>query len=334
MRLVLLLAATGALGACGTARPADRGDGDADSDADSDGDTDADGDGDGDADCGGVGTACYDGPEGTLGVGPCATGQIVCEAGQAVCRGWIGPSPELCNGQDDDCDGEADGESAGSGVLCNTRLQGDCQLGRIACEGGVETCVADHAPGVETCANDGVDDDCNGVLDDVPELAVPCDTGMPGLCGDGQQACDGAELVCLSVPELLGQTESCGTGEDEDCDGLIDEADCVSCLNPGGGALVADNGTGNAELYCYAANDTNEDRARKACESHFGEGSCCVIVGGYQGQQYGDCNLQGDQNSIHWHWDNHPAGHCEPNYIIGDVVSPGWCGVVLGNFLN
>ena len=38
--------------------------------------------------------------------------------------------------------------------------------------------------------------------------------------------------------------------------------------------------------------------------------------------------------TMHWHWDDHPQGHCDPNYVVGDVVSPGWCGVILGNFMN
>ena len=128
--------------------------------------------------------------------------------------------------------------------------------------------------------------------------------------------------------------ERCSNLVDDDCDGTTDELDCSTCENPNGGALSAENGVGDDQYYCYEAGDSDEVRARKACESHFGEGACCVIEGGYNGQQYGDCDLGGDQTSIHWHWDNHPAGHCDPLYVIGDVVSPGWCGVILGNFLD
>jgi hypothetical protein len=58
-----------------------------------------------------------------------------------------------------------------------------------------------------------------------------------------------------------------------------------------------------------------------------------VIMGGYNSQQYGECN-GGGNGSLHWHWDTHPNGHCEPNYVPGDVVSPGWCGVFLGSFTD
>ena len=47
-----------------------------------------------------------------------------------------------------------------------------------------------------------------------------------------------------------------------------------------------------------------------------------------------DCNLGGGNGSYHWHWDSHPDGHCPPNYIPGDVVSPGWCGVITGSFID
>jgi hypothetical protein len=75
-------------------------------------------------------------------------------------------------------------------------------------------------------------------------------------------------------------------------------------------------------------------RAQKACESHFGIGQCSVIQGGYNSLQWGQTGGDGGQGSIHWHPDAHPNGHCDPNYVIGDVVSPGWCGVILGSFID
>jgi hypothetical protein len=101
-----------------------------------------------------------------------------------------------------------------------------------------------------------------------------------------------------------------------------------------GGLLSHDNGAGTGTNYCYAAGDSVQVRAEKACESHFGAGNCCIITGGYQDMQYGQCGAGGGGGSIHWHWDNHPAGHCGPIYVVGDVVSPGWCGTILGSFTN
>jgi len=62
---------------------------------------------------------CYTGPEGTEGVGVCTPGVITCIAGQwgsmigpdfadGFCSGEITPGDELCNGADDNCDGDVE----------------------------------------------------------------------------------------------------------------------------------------------------------------------------------------------------------------------------------
>lgn len=65
--------------------------------------------------------ACYSGPQGTQGVGPCMGGTETCNAdGTAFgeCAGEIVPSTEICfGGSDEDCDGAIDNEGEG-GSLC------------------------------------------------------------------------------------------------------------------------------------------------------------------------------------------------------------------------
>ena len=52
---------------------------------------------------------CYSGLEGTKGVGICKSGMQVCSAGTwESCVGEIIPQTEICDGKDDDCDGEID----------------------------------------------------------------------------------------------------------------------------------------------------------------------------------------------------------------------------------
>lgn len=60
---------------------------------------------------------CYTGPDGTVGVGECAAGQLICQEGkwgnefeglfvEDMCLGEVTPTEEdLCTGQDDNCDG-------------------------------------------------------------------------------------------------------------------------------------------------------------------------------------------------------------------------------------
>ena len=64
---------------------------------------------------------CYTGPEGTVNIGICIPGEVMCEAGTwgheneetglftpNYCKGEITPQTEICDGQDNDCDGETD----------------------------------------------------------------------------------------------------------------------------------------------------------------------------------------------------------------------------------
>ncbi|MEO5726842.1 MAG: MopE-related protein [Byssovorax sp.] len=69
--------------------------------------------------------ACYSGPQGTLAVGVCKAGQHVCDAdglGFGPCAGEVTPSPEICNGLDDDCNnGRLDEGCVVSGCSDGTR---------------------------------------------------------------------------------------------------------------------------------------------------------------------------------------------------------------------
>ena len=52
---------------------------------------------------------CYTGPGGTEGVGLCQAGTQTCTAGSwGICTGEITPATEICDDEDNDCDGETD----------------------------------------------------------------------------------------------------------------------------------------------------------------------------------------------------------------------------------
>ncbi len=71
-------------------------------------------------------SSCYSGPPGTLNVGVCKAGQRVCNddgLGFSPCKGEVLPSPEICNGLDDDCDNGLFDEGAPSADAATARAR-------------------------------------------------------------------------------------------------------------------------------------------------------------------------------------------------------------------
>src|SRR5689334_13741645 len=70
--------------------------------------------------------ACYSGPPGTNGVGACRGGVRTFAGGP--CVGEVVPTPESCNGEDDDCNGVVD-----DGLGTMTCGVGACETRAPAC---------------------------------------------------------------------------------------------------------------------------------------------------------------------------------------------------------
>ena len=147
--------------------------------------------------------------------GVCGEGKIICMGMQPFCVSATQASPELCNGLDDDCNGQVDD----LGQACMTGQQGACSAGTLACSGNQQVCNASAVPSPETC--NGIDDDCNGQVDD---LGQACVTGLLGVCSAGKLACNGNQQVCNATAAPVAET--CN-GLDDDCNGLVD--DVLTC---------------------------------------------------------------------------------------------------------
>jgi hypothetical protein len=109
---------------------------------------------------------CYTGPAGTVDLGMCVAGVEDCIDGMwsGHCQDEVVPGVEACNGEDDDCDGDADEGNPGSGGACATGMPGACANGTNQCQDGALACVA--PAGVAEVCGDGIDQNCDGVPDD------------------------------------------------------------------------------------------------------------------------------------------------------------------------
>ncbi len=155
----------------------------------------------------GVGAPCC--PLGKCGVGVCVAGALQCSGGQLACVGGRGPTPEVCNGLDDDCDGKVDDNLAGLGSLCTAN---DGCPGKVVCDAPNRQLVCEEAPGCMMMMMSGCDPKVVG---------TPCGNAkmLPLPCRAGAWACKGDQLVCEG--EVTSQVEVCN-GIDDDCDGMID----------------------------------------------------------------------------------------------------------------
>jgi len=155
---------------------------------------------------------------------------------------------ELCNNQDDDCNGLSDATNPTTGIVGEVDLDGDLSLSCADCDDALPT----NTPGApELC--DGLDNDCNGLSDFDALGEVDAD-------GDGSVSC--ADCDDADPANFPDNVEACD-GADNDCNGTADfhpiygefDLDNDSVLGCGGqcldanGALVCDCNDANPFIY-------------------------------------------------------------------------------------
>ena len=199
--------------------------------------------------CGECGFSCV------VEYGDPSVGSYTCEAGQcqvAVClpnqydiNGDVSDgceypcvenSPvELCDGADNDCDGEvdnnpqdapacdADGVCAGTQPVCTPAGLWECDYEANALANGW---VYESNEGTDNGC-DELDNDCDGVTDEGYNVGQPCFAGEGACRSQGTYVCtaDTTSTECDATPDWGQQDSELCDGVDNDCDGDVDELD-------------------------------------------------------------------------------------------------------------
>ena len=240
--------------------------------------------------------------------GTCKASRKCGDAGLGGCAAKA-PASEVCNLQDDNCDGDTDDLPVelkctvkgylDAGSLVDCKSDAECKTAGEGCElasgkcktligacPGKPSCSADgkleckdaKTPAVEAC--NGEDDDCDGVKDELFVYKGPdgVEAGIGATCGAGAWAggtvvCADTKAAACSSADKAAAKEVCD-GADEDCNGKADDLACED-----GNACTKDTcdaGTKSCSNTASVACDDKDPCTADSCDKASG---ACVYTG-------------------------------------------------------
>mgnify|MGYP001221025370 FL=1 len=165
--------------------------------------------------------------------GVCSYGMRTCSFdGWSECEGAVGPSEEVCDGLDNDCNSAIDDTFPEQHQLCGFVEDADygvgiCTPGVMKCDNGGLYCDGHVGPAEEVC--DGLDNNCDGSVDEgiANTTAIVCYDGPDGTmaigeCRAGVRYCQDGGFDGPCDGQILPIQEICDN-LDNDCDGEVDE---------------------------------------------------------------------------------------------------------------
>ncbi len=195
----------------------------------------------------------------------CAEGVFSCQNGVPSCSDDDQSIPDLCDGQDNDCNPDTpDGaDELEFGQPCDGPDQDRCLEGQLICAGAEMVCDDATDSSVDVC--NGIDDDCDPLTPDgfgEAGFGLPCDGNDNDACEDGVLSCNGNSLVCSD--DELSVVEICNDTLDNDCDGNADDLDfdCRGSLDLDEDGFCPDGEDLNDDGDCT---DPGEDEGRRDC---------------------------------------------------------------------
>jgi len=184
----------------------------------------------------------------------CLAGRVACIAGELTCRGASSTTREICNCEDDDCDGiideDPEGTLCGDGECIDCECRTPCAIDEFPCPPG-QTC--DRSMGEPGFCVPGM---CAGVMCADSESCNPETGECEDLC-EGRNCPDGFECVRGACVENNCYAMGCPVGE--------------LCR---GGACVPDP---CADVSCPGETSYCRDgECREVCDALCGTGEVCV----------------------------------------------------------